>query len=304
MMNRFLQLLLVPLFTSAFLSCVPSDKSGKQASALSFLAPKDKQYTVWELPDELKEVSGVIFKDSVNVLAVEDEDGLIYQYNLRDKKIVSKTRFAGEGDYEDLTIVGNDVYVVNSAGDLFRIRNFLTGKNISIFKLLTPLKKKNDVEGLCYDQQKGRLLLAAKAKGLINKKTKEIFAFNLKTNQLDTVPARSMPLAAIEAYYKGDAIEESSKKFLKALGNKNMSAVFTTSALAVHPKTQHLYLLSSVNDIIAVLDSNDNLLRVIPLKGKIFIQPEGLAFSPDGKLYVSNEGKKKYANIIRLENEN
>jgi uncharacterized protein YjiK len=299
-MNRFIPVLLASLCAACYACTLPGDR--KEKSALSFLIP-DKQYTVFNLPPELNEISGIAFKDSNTVLAVEDEHGYIYQFDLRKKKVVARTTFAGKGDYEDLAIVHNDIYVVNSAGNLYHVRNFLTGKNVSTMKITTPLGKKNDVEGLCYDRFHNRLLLAAKAKGLEKKKNREVFAFNLEENRLDTVPAYSLSMDEIERYFKGDALEESSKKFLKAVGNKNMNDVFTTSALAVHPDSHHIYMLSSANHLIAVLSGNNELLSVIPLKGPAFIQPEGLAFAPGGKLYVSNEGRKMAANIIRLEHE-
>jgi len=52
--------------------------------------------------------------------------------------------------------------------------------------------------------------------------------------------------------------------------------------------------------MVAVLNPEGALKKIIELKGKEFLQPEGLAFTPDGKLYISNEGKGGKANIILL----
>ena len=50
-----------------------------------------------------------------------------------------------------------------------------------------------------------------------------------------------------------------------------------------------------------VLDLNGNIQHIEPLDSDIFKQPEGIAFSGDGKkLYISNEGRGGTANILEF----
>ncbi|MBU2046808.1 MAG: SdiA-regulated domain-containing protein, partial [Bacteroidetes bacterium] len=95
-------------------------------------------------------------------------------------------------------------------------------------------------------------------------------------------------------------LEEESKKFLKALGNKNLTEVIKPSAMAYHPLSGNLYVLSSINHIIVVLDQQGKFLKVIPFIGKEFRQPEGISFNSKGELYVSNEGRNVIGNIIKI----
>ena len=77
--------------------------------------------------------------------------------------------------------------------------------------------------------------------------------------------------------------------------------VFRTSAVAIHPTTKDIFVLSSLNNMIAVLSpENGRIKRIIELVGPDYNQPEGLAFGSDGRLYVSNESNGKIANIIRI----
>ncbi|HCN82402.1 MAG TPA: hypothetical protein DIT07_02115 [Sphingobacteriaceae bacterium] len=64
---------------------------------------------------------------------------------------------------------------------------------------------------------------------------------NLKTKKLNTTPVYSISLKQIEDYFKGDALEESSKKFLKAIGNQNLNKVFRPSAISVYPLSHDIY---------------------------------------------------------------
>lgn len=258
--------------------------------------------TLHELPSDLKEISGISFLSDDVVLAIQDELGVLYQYNLKDKKIIKQLEFGKPDDYEDLVRVNNDVYIVISNGTIIQIKNFQAA-NPEIKKYKTALTKENDIEGLTYEPKKNRLLLAAKANGMdSDENTKEIYAFDLASMQLISTPAYSIRLDEIESYFKGDALVESSKKFLKALGNRNIDKVFKSSAITVNPQSNQIFVLSSINNLIAVLTPEGKLDKIIQFEGKAHKQPEGLAFTEGRKLFVSNEaGKKGKGNIIELE---
>jgi uncharacterized protein YjiK len=120
-----------------------------------------------------------------------------------------------------------------------------------------------------------------------------------------SAPIYTIRLAQIESQFEGDALEESSKKFLKAIGNQNMNKVFRTSALTINEKTGETYVLSDINGLILILTPEGTLRKLIQFSGPEYKQPEGIAFSPNGKLYISNEGKKSgIGNIIELIHEN
>ncbi len=290
-MNRILLILLAVIFFSCGASTEKDPlKTPKEPSSITLLP----------LPGDLNEISGISFKDDSTLVAIEDETGNLYFYNIHSKKVTEKRMFAEDGDYEDVVIAGNDIYVVDSSGQLYHIANYASGtSDATVYP--TSLTEENNIEGLTYDKKNNRLLLAVKDKGIDNiKDQKPVYAFSLATKKLDTKPVYSINLADIEAYYKGDALEESSKKFLKAIGNKSMNGVFRPSALAFHPLNGKLYILSSINNIIAVLDSTGKISDLLELDGKEFKQPEGLSFTSDGSLYVSNEGKGKDGNIIKV----
>ncbi|NEU09862.1 hypothetical protein GZH53_16170 [Flavihumibacter sp. R14] len=256
---------------------------------------------LFEVPAELREISGISFLDNDIVLAIQDEKGILYQYDIKNEKILHEFEFGEPDDYEDVVRVDKDVYIVMSNGTIIQVKNFLSEKP-QVTKFKTALTKDNDIEGLGYEPQKKRLLLAAKADGMDkDENTKEIYGFSLATMTLDSTPAYSIRLNEIESYFKGDALEESSKKFLKALGNRNINKVFRPSAVTVEPKTNKILVLSSINNLIAVLTPDGKISEIIQFEGKDYKQPEGLAFSDNGSLFVSNEaGKNGKGNIIEL----
>ncbi len=296
-MNRITALLLV-LF---LISCQNREDTRTQTKtpepAKSTIAAKIKNIDI--IPKELKEISGISFVNDSLIVAIEDETGILFFYDLKRKAIVRRYTFGKEGDYEDLAVVGKSVYIVNSSGTIFQIDNFRSRPAPTI-RYNTPLTEKNNIEGLAWDKKNDRLLLAAKDDGAVKKAEKEIYAFDLATKQLDSKPAYSIRLRDIEAFFRGDKLEEASKNFLKKLGNHKLSKVFRTSAIAIHPTTGKLYVLSSLNNLIAVLSPAGSVERIIELIGRDFNQPEGLAFTSDGRLFVSNESNGRMANVIEI----
>lgn len=286
----------------AIISCNNPISNSKRAGdkGSEKVIPVEKNL-IQDLPEELSEISGITFLNDSVLVAIQDEEGILFYYNITQKRIVRKQWFADNDDYEDLAKAGSDMYVITSKGLLYRIKNFESSKPL-ITSVQTPLSAKNNIEGLTFDSKNNRLLIAPKESGLDqDKTTKEIYSFNLKTMKFELQPVFTIRLGEIEAQFKGNELEESSKKFLKAMGNHNMNKIFRSSALAVKEKTGEIYLLSSINGLILILEPRGSLKKIVPFSGQEYKQPEGLAFSPNGKLYMSNEGNKSgIGNIIEL----
>jgi uncharacterized protein YjiK len=283
----------------AFASCNRSVKTDESR----VIYKETKDYEVFEMPNELKEISGINFINDSTIAAIEDETGTLYFYNIIEKKIIRKETFAKDSDYEDITRNGNTLYIVESNGNIYEIADFNAPK-LLVNMYETKLKGKNDIEGICYDASSQSLLLSVKEINLGKDKddmeNKNIYKFDLKTKLLDPKPVYKINLQAIEDFFAGNKVEEASKKFLKAIGNKNLNEVFKTSSIAFHPITKELYVLSSINKIILVIDGAGGIKKIIPLNGSFFSQPEGIAFDSKGMLYISNEGKKNPGNIIKV----
>lgn len=127
-------------------------------------------------------------------------------------------------------------------------------------ELKTGIPKGEDVEGLFADPANNRLLLAGKHKG-------KIYAYEPATGTL---------------------------KELWKIDEKK----FAPSALAIHPFTNEIYVISSVNKQLLVLSEDGKIKASYELTSKEFKQPEGMAFAANGDLYISNEGRGGDGNIL------
>src|SRR5690606_34728754 len=105
-------------------------------------------------------------------------------------------------DYEDLAVVGNDLFIVNSSGTIYELKNFNAGPS-KPFIYKTVLKEENNIEGLAYDKKNNRLLLAVKDISLDKDESKkDIYEFDLSTKKLNENAVYSIRLSDVEDYFK------------------------------------------------------------------------------------------------------
>ena len=247
------------------------------------------------MPGELDEISGISWYGSGLLACVEDENGVIYLYDLQQKRVVRRIRFAGSGDYEDVAVIKQNAYVLRSDGTLF-LRSMADlpsdGQTDLTMQFRTPLTSANDVEGLGYDAKRNRLLIACKEKQALSGQQvegKALYEFDPDLRRLEETPLYQISWPA--------AGEKASGK--KKEGEKKEN--FKPSGVAFHPVSHQIYLLASVGQRLIVLHPNGSLAGTVRLEPRLFRQPEGISFAPDGTLYIASEGRDGSGYILRFQ---
>ena len=240
------------------------------------------------LSRELKEVSGLsMSSDGAYLLAVNDEQGKVYYLDKESGRIQKELSFGSPGDYEGLEMVGGKLFIARSDGVLFEME--ASGKEGSVARPhYTLLNADYDVEGLAYDHANHRLLLACKGKageGKAFENKRAIYGFSLDSLQLSKEPVY---LLSEEMAVAEEAIRE-------AWWTDVLKGHFSPSAIAVHPITGHIYIVSSKGKArsVLVMAPSGELLSIRELDKDPFNQPEGICFEKDGTMYISTEAKGK-----------
>lgn len=239
----------------------------------------------WELPKELREISGMAFLEPHRIAAVQDEQGVIYIYDLESSSIVKEIEFAGAGDYEGIALNGTTAYVLKADGTIFRIANFMGEAITEIFE--TSFTSKNDIESLFFDPKENELLLMPKGEGLETNNYKGIYVIDVNSMNMNKDPLLSM------------TFEEEIFDDLKG-ENKNRS--FYPSEISRHPDTGNILILEGEKPHLLMLDANGVPETLHRLDPNIFPQPEGLAFDPSGNLYISSEGNPGTIHRVTIKN--
>jgi uncharacterized protein YjiK len=271
------QRLILLFLVLSFLTCCSQDNnkfSRFEKPGYRFpyqLAEPDKS---WKLPPALVEISGLGFAGDQRLACVQDELGEIYLFDLKSGKVEKMIAFGDPGDYEGIEIVGKDAWVLKSNGTLYRVADYLENADPVVKKFTTGLSGKNDTEGLAYDPVTRNLLIACKEFPFLGEEKetgfKAIYRFNLETKQLDETPFLLISPDTF-SFYKGNN-------------------TFKPSGIAIHPATGDLFILGSAGKLLLVFSGKGELLAMVKLDGKLFRQPEGICFSPEGVLYIASEG--------------
>jgi uncharacterized protein YjiK len=236
----------------------------------------------WELPDVLREVSGIAMHKNNIVACVQDEIGTVFLYDLAKKKIVDSFSFGGPGDYEGISIVGNDIYVLRSDGQLTCISNFETTRKISTYFLKLPQGFQN-FEGLCFDKKSNRLLIAPRFFDTADRTVKNIYSFDLTSKKFSAGPVYSIKL---------------SDKIFNSVVTKKEALI--PSEIFVHPVSGKIFLTDARNKYVLISDANGSPFKLLPLDPTLFAKTEGITMDADGMIYLSNEGKTGPATLIKI----
>lgn len=251
------------------------------------------------LANELVEISALTLDNESDILyAVNDEKAFIYA--LEDCKVSSKFDFGKKGDYEGIEMVDNELYVLKSSGRI--IQYDLISEDVKRV-IKTPLKTKNDSEGLGYDKEKNTLLIACKGspnieRGSKYKKSKAIYSYDLDNDVFIDQPLFLIDDNELESFLKKQDNSQYSKKETKRRLKRALD--FSPSAISKNPIDNSYYLLSTVGKILLVVNPEFQIVAIQFLDHPSFIQPEGICFDSNGGLFISNEGKGLVANILEF----
>jgi len=137
----------------------------------------------WNMPKDLTEISGISYIDGQRFACVQDELGKIFIYNATSSSVEKEISFGVPGDYEELAMVGETIWVLRADGKLFEVSNMNAAKP-SVKEYSTQLTTKQDPEGLCYDKKNNRLLIAIKGVEPGTENYKGIYAFDLASKKM------------------------------------------------------------------------------------------------------------------------
>lgn len=238
----------------------------------------------WDLPNALDEISGMVWIGEERLACVQDEDGIIYIYDLGSSKIIHQQNFAGPGDYEALSYINAEFWVAESNGKLLRIPK--DGVEEDTEEIQLQFEYKNNIEGLAATPE-GKFLISVKDRNLEKDDGdyKAIYSYDPGTGNLAKNPA-------IKIEFDDPAFE--------IVRSNNPGKLIRPSDLNFNPVSGDLYVLDAEVPKVLILDRSGKIKKIHMLDPEEFFQPEGICFSPSGRLFISNEGKGGDPNIMEM----
>jgi uncharacterized protein YjiK len=226
----------------------------------------------WIMPYNLREISGLAVTTRGTVLTHDDNVGRVSEIDPRTGILLKSFSLAGlqKGDFEAITIAGQDIYLMASNGKLFKFREGADGEQVPFTVFNTHLGKECEFESLTYEQDSSRLLMACKR--LLNKNEgKELRIYMLP------LPLRNPPVVSNTMAIPIDEVRQ-----------KNKWKNFRPSDMNIDPFTGNYVIVASREQAYVVVTPEGDVVRSEPLPGD-HRQAEGIAITRDSLMIVSDE---------------
>lgn len=263
-----------------FIGCKPKKFVYKSPPHYNFREPQPLKLDL-----RIREVSGIIWDTHNNqFIAHNDEKGSLYFLDRGTGAIMGNPYTFNEtkGDYEDIAMIGKDIYVLRSDGALYKIVTDSLGNRNTFDLGKIGLATKNDFETLYYDPERKALVMLCKNCESDEKKAVSAFAY-----YPDSIGFVNTPIFSIDV------------NTVDSLSPRKTSRL-QPSAARIHPILKKLFILSSASNQLVIADTNGNVEAVYMLAKNLFAQPEGLTFKNNGEMYISNEGVSAKATLVKF----
>jgi hypothetical protein len=255
----------------------------------------------YSLPQVLDEISGICMMADHQLACVQDEEGTVFVYDLKEKMISHRIHFGKPGDYEDIAIADSLMWVLKSNGSLYKITRYVNEEpKVEFYN--TALKSLNDCEGLAYDPVTGSLMIACKGSPSIQEENpykgfRSVYRFPIGATDIDKEPVLLIELRAIKDLASLDAYEKWSYDLAGTL-HPNGNITFQPSGIAIHPLSGHFFILAHVGKMILEVDRAGRIVSKGLIDPALLPQPEGICFDGAGRLYLSSEAAGEEAVIL------
>jgi len=243
-------------------------------------APESDGLMQLKLPSALREISGLAVTTDGALLAVADEKAHVFRISFDPVTIERFTKFgdpAKKGDFEGITLLHDDLYLVTSNGVLWQKQ--LTAAPKDYTKIKTGLGKQCEIEGLtAWPERQWLLLLCKKSRHKNTRGQLTVYAWSAARQQLLDKPF-------IQLNYREAGLPK-----------------LSPSGITLSNDTQQFIIVAAKEQSYLTLNLDGSVSRwgQLPDAGN-HRQAEGIAITPGNTVYIADEGKTSRGTITRYE---
>lgn len=294
--------LFLPALLAAQEPAVPESPAQQAPAVAATAIDFGKPLKVVPLPPSLLEVSALVALDDSRAACLQDEKGALFEVDLGTGALVGSRAFGPKGDYEGLARTATHWFALRSDGALLRFS--LEPALLARTEAFALVLEQKDCEALATDGGGARLLVAPKARPEGDKEARDarhIHGWDVAKAALEPEPVLTLSVSRLLEQAVARKLATPMKR---AKGGRKKGAgadaggptevphlQLTISELAVHPRTADLWILSSADKALLVVDRKGDLVHLQLLDPALLPQPEALTFLPCGDLVVASEGK-------------
>lgn len=236
------------------------------------------------LPMGVESFSGISFLDSLVLICLQEESGSIVLLNLNNNNTSGPlnlnlpTKIIDFSCIDSSMILVDDKMQVHFLSPPYDSSSLVTDNNV-----LCEWKS----AATCIHASTKRLFILSKS-NLENENpiSNSVYTYSLSKRKLNEKSLFDISVNEIEAFALQNNISLSTKAINQL--DTTTELIFNPCAIAVHPKTNEIYVLSSENRSIVIFDQFGKIINLVFLDEKQFSNPTAMTFHSTGDILISN----------------
>ncbi len=252
---------------------------GQESVLQRYVLPSSSE---WKLPGRLREISGLAMTPDNRLFAHDDEEAVIYEIDYVEGRLIKAFAMGSptaRGDFEGLAYADGRFYLVTSSGRLYESSEGKDGERMLFNTYGTGVGKACEVEGLAFEPVDRTLLILCKeAKADELEDYVAIFRWSLDRRAMADDSLLLYPLS----------------KFAEPIDRKG----FHPSGIERHPATGTYVIVAAREVALAEVSPEGEVLGVMEMNRAVHRQAEGITFSSEETLFISDEGGSKRSRLV------
>lgn len=251
--------------------------------------------SITNLPMGVNAFTDFVMMDSTHLICLDDQIGGVLVYDLISNQSQGYLPTGIDSKITEVTKIDSTIILVDENMDL----HFLNPPYDSTSINTESLREKSWISsGMCLHQQTKRLFFVAESDIENEVQNYLIYTFNLNQRKLNERPLFEIKSEEIELFAISNNIPLPANR-LDENGDTLRDFSFIPDVIAVHPKTNEIYVLSSVDRSLAVFNQFGQVVNFTTLNESLFSQPKAMTFFPNGDLLLTNSDLKN-PSVVRV----
>jgi hypothetical protein len=236
------------------------------------------------LPMGVSSFSDLTLMDSSHLVGIEPISGNVVFLDINNYSISSQLSLGSDFRFQAISRIDSTLILMDSEN---KVHFLVPPYDINSFVSSNETIENFHSSGICLHESTKRLFLISevqeKEEGQFSS---YLYAFNLNKNKLSDEPLFEINLTDIETFAIKNNLSLPTT-IVSNSGDTIQGLDLNPSAIAVHPKTNEIYILSSDRSLI-VYNQFGEVVNFTLLDASIFSKPTGMTFQENGDLLISN----------------
>ena len=223
--------------------------------------------------------------DQNNYACIQGGKGTVVLFNLDSNSVSSPLNLGILNEIRDAVVVDSSLILFDNFMSVYRSYPPFDSLHTT---LLVEGSGEHLSSAVCHHALTHRLFFVEDVLESENQSSQRIvYTYNINKSKFIKEPLFTFDVADLELFAEKNQIKINSFK-QDAAGDSIIGLSFIPTAISVHPKTNEIYILSSIDKSLAVFNQFGELVNFAILTGRQFSNPTGMNFNNFGDLFISN----------------